>query len=140
MNVIERLEKEGLKTDVPIFRTGDTVRVHCKIREGEKDRIQMFEGVVLKRHRGGIRASFTVRKISYGVGVERVFPMHSPMIDKIEVVTRGTVRRSRLYYLRKRSGKSARIEERLWEEERDKSLTGESPDVQTAPTDKPPKD
>lgn len=115
MNIIERINRENLRKDIPEFRTGDTLRVHCKIKEGDKERIQIFEGVCICRKRGGINASFTVRKSSYGVGVERVFPLHSPQIDKIEVVTRGIVRRSRLYYLRKLSGKSARIEGRMGE-------------------------
>ncbi|MFH1652685.1 MAG: 50S ribosomal protein L19 [Pseudomonadota bacterium] len=114
MNLIDRIESECLKKDIPVFRTGDKVKVFCKVREGDKERIQAFEGVVLKQHRGGARASFTVRKISYGIGVERVFPLHSPRIDKIEVVSHGKVRRSRLYYLRERSGKSARIQEQIW--------------------------
>ena len=96
----------------PDFRSGDTVRVHVRIKEGDKERVQVFEGVVLQRRRGGASASFTVRKVSYGVGVERIFPLHSPTIAKIEVKARGRVRRSRLTYLRKLSGKAARIRER----------------------------
>jgi large subunit ribosomal protein L19 len=111
MNVIDTIEREQLRDDVPQFKAGDTVKVHVKVVEGEKERIQVFEGVVLRRTRGANRATFTVRKVSYGVGVERTFPLHSPRIDKIEVVTRGQVRRARLYYLRKLSGKAARIEE-----------------------------
>ncbi len=109
MNILEKIQRENLKK-ISDFRVGDTVRVHAKIKEGDKERIQVFEGVVLRRKGNGIEASFTVRKISYGVGVERVFPLHSPMIDKIEVASRGRVRRSRLYYLRNLSGKKARIE------------------------------
>ncbi|MBP1685360.1 MAG: rplS [Deltaproteobacteria bacterium] len=113
MNPIDKIESEQLKADVPQFKPGDTVRVHVKVIEGEKERIQVFEGVVLRKSRGANRASFTVRKTSYGVGVERTFPIHSPRIDKIEVSTRGVVRRAKLYYLRKLSGKAARIEEEV---------------------------
>ena len=113
MNLIDTIEGEQLKTDLPEFKPGDTLRVHVKVIEGEKERVQVFEGVVLRRSRGANRASFTVRKTSYGVGVERTFPLHSPRIDKIEVVTRGQVRRAKLYYLRKLSGKAARIEEEV---------------------------
>ena len=113
MNPIETIEREQLRTDVPGFKPGDTVRVHVKVIEGGKERIQVFEGVVLRKSRGANRASFTVRKTSYGVGVERTFPLHSPRVDKIEVVTRGQVRRAKLYYLRKLSGKAARIEEEV---------------------------
>ena len=112
MREIQELEKKALRTDHPDFRPGDTVRVHVRIKEGDKERIQVFEGAVLQRHRGGIHATFTVRKVSYGVGVERVFPLHSPMIAKIELKSRGRVRRSRLYYLRERTGKAARIRDR----------------------------
>lgn len=110
MNLIEKIRQEGLKQNLPEFRAGDTVRVHCKIKEGDKERIQIFEGITLARKGDGREASFTVRKISYGVGVERIFPLHSPLVDRIEVVTRGKVRRAKLYYLRKLSGKKARIE------------------------------
>jgi len=112
MNVIEQIEKEQMRTDLPSFRPGDTVKVHVRIREAEKERIQVFEGVIIKKKKGGSRGSFTARKISYGVSVERVFPLHSPIIDKIEVQQRGRVRRSRLYYLRGLKGKAARIKER----------------------------
>ncbi len=111
MNAIENLEKEHLRMDIPDFKPGDTVKVNFKIQEGDKERIQIFEGVVIRRRRGNTRGTFTVRKISYGIGVERIFPLHSPYIDKIEVVSRGRVRRSRLYYLRGRKGKAARIKE-----------------------------
>ncbi len=111
-NVIQSLERDLMRVDIPSFRVGDTVKVHVKIREGDKERIQVFEGVVIRRHRGGVGATFTVRKVSYGIGVERIFPIHSPQIDKIEVVRKGRVRRSRLYYLRERLGKAARIKER----------------------------
>lgn len=116
MNIVDKIAGELLKTNIPQFRSGDTVCVHAKIKEGDKERIQTFEGIVIKKHKGSKNATFTVRKTSYGVGVERVFPLHSPLIDRIEVVTRGKVRRSRLYYLRKRSGKSARVRERAYEE------------------------
>lgn len=109
-NVITKVVEAGqLRSDIPEFKVGDTVRVHAKIIEGDKERIQVFEGVVISRANDGNRATFTVRKISYGVGVERIFPLHSPRIDKIEVVTRGKVRRAKLYYLRELSGKAARI-------------------------------
>ena len=111
MNVIEMLEKEQMRGDMPAFKPGDTVRVYVRIVEGQKQRIQAFEGVVIRRRRGDCRSSFTVRKVSYGVGVERTFPLHSPVIDRIEVVVRGKVRRSRLYYLRGLRGKKARIKE-----------------------------
>ena len=111
MNVIDAIEAEQLRSDIPAFRPGDTVRVHVKVVEGEKERIQVFEGAVLRRSNGGVRETFTVRKVSYGVGVERTFPVHSPRIDKVEVMTRGRVRRAKLYYLRDLSGKAARIKE-----------------------------
>jgi large subunit ribosomal protein L19 len=109
MNPIEAIEREQLRDDIPDFKSGDSVRVHVKVVEGEKERIQVFAGVVIARKSGAIRSSFTVRKISYGIGVERTFPLHSPRIDKIEVVSRGRVRRAKLYYLRGLSGKAARI-------------------------------
>jgi large subunit ribosomal protein L19 len=106
---ISDIEAKYVKKDVPDFRSGDTVRVHTKIKEGDKERIQIFEGVVIRHRRGQARAMFTVRKVSYGVGVERMFPVHSPRIDRIEVVGHGQVRRSRLYYLRALQGKAARL-------------------------------
>ena len=112
MQVIKQLEKEMMRMDLPDFITGDTVKVHVKITEGEKQRIQIFQGVVISKRKGLADATFTVRKVSYGVGVERIFPTHSPVIDKIEVVTRGRVRRAKIYYLRKLRGKAARIRER----------------------------
>ncbi|MDX1503207.1 MAG: 50S ribosomal protein L19 [Thermoanaerobaculia bacterium] len=112
MNQLEQVESATLRSDIPEFRPGDTVRVHVRVREGEKERIQVFEGVVIARRGGGSRASFTVRKMSAGIGVERVFPLHTPVIDHIEVVRRGRVRRAKLYYLRNLRGKAARIEER----------------------------
>ena len=108
-NLVDTVDASQLKTDLPDFKVCDTVRVHAKIIEGDKERIQVFEGVVISRANGGNRATFTVRKISYGVGVERIFPLHSPRIDKITVVSRGRVRRAKLYYLRELSGKAARI-------------------------------
>ncbi|MCT2534502.1 50S ribosomal protein L19 [Aquibacillus koreensis] len=109
--LIEEVTKEQLRTDHPDFRPGDTVKVHVKVVEGNRERIQVFEGVVIKRQNGGISETFTVRKISYGVGVERTFPVHSPRLDKIEVSRRGKVRRAKLYYLRELRGKAARIKE-----------------------------
>lgn len=112
MNVIDAIESAQKRSDIPSFQPGDTLRVHVKVIEGEKERVQVFEGFVLRRSGASTRETFTVRKVSYGIGVERTFPVHSPRIDKIEVVTRGLVRRAKLYYLRQRSGKAARIEER----------------------------
>lgn len=111
MNPIDRIEAEQLRSDLPEFRPGDTVRVYVKIVEGDKERTQLFEGVVIRKTRGANRAVFTVRKVSYGIGVERTFPLHSPRIERLEVVTRGQVRRARLYYLRDLAGKAARIQE-----------------------------
>jgi large subunit ribosomal protein L19 len=107
--VLAKIESALLRQGIPDFRVGDTVRVHYRIVEGEKERIQVFQGVVLKRHRAGIRSTFTVRKVSFNVGVERIFLMHSPRVDKVEVVSRGVVRRSRLFYLRSLTGKAARV-------------------------------
>ena len=112
MNIIEALEKEQLRSDIPDFAPGDTVRVHAKIVEGSGERIQMFEGVVIARQGTGVRETFTVRRISYGVGVERMFPVHSPRIEKIDVLRKGVVRRAKLYYLRNLTGKAARIKEK----------------------------
>jgi large subunit ribosomal protein L19 len=112
MGKIEQLEKENIRLDLPRFSAGDTVKVHVKIKEGEKERIQAFQGVVISKRRGSSHATFTVRKVSYGIGVERIFPMHSPIIDKIEILTRGRVRRAKIYYLRKLRGKAARIREK----------------------------
>jgi len=111
VDVIAMLEREQMRGDIPDFRPGDTVRVHVRIIEGQKQRIQAFEGVVIRKKGGLSQASFTVRKISYGIGVEKTFPIHSPSIDRIDVVTRGRVRRARLYYLRGLQGKKARIKE-----------------------------
>ena len=112
MERIKQIEREMLRSDMPEFAPGDTIKVHVKIREGEKERVQAFQGVVISRHNGLANASFTVRKVSYGVGVERVFMLHSPLIEKIELITRGRVRRAKIYYLRKLRGKAARIKER----------------------------
>ena len=112
MEKIRQLEKEMMRLDLPEFIPGDTVKVYVKIKEGEKERIQAFQGVVISKRKGTTNASFTVRKVSYGVGVERIFPLHSPIIDRIEVITRGRVRRAKIYYLRKLRGKAARIKER----------------------------
>jgi large subunit ribosomal protein L19 len=111
MNVIDGIERQQLKEGQPAFRPGDTLRVHVRIVEGDKERIQVFEGVCIRRSGGGNRETFTVRKTSYGVGVERTFPLHSPRVDRIDVTVRGKVRRAKLYYLRDLSGKAARIEE-----------------------------
>jgi large subunit ribosomal protein L19 len=109
---LEQLSREQMRGDLPDFRPGDTVEVHVRIVEGEKERIQVFKGVVIRKRGGLIGASFTVRKVSYGVGVERIFPSHSPNIEKVVVLTRGLVNQSRIYYLRQRSGKAARIKEK----------------------------
>ena len=112
MNIIEAIEKEQLRSDIPEFRAGDTLKVYVKVVEGTRERVQLFEGVVIARSGGGVREMFTVRRISSGVGVERTFPMHSPRLEKIEVARRGIVRRAKLYYLRNLTGKAARIRER----------------------------
>jgi large subunit ribosomal protein L19 len=112
MEAVKQIEREMMRLDIPDFSPGDTVKVHVKIKEGEKERIQVFQGVVISKRKGLSNAGFTVRKVSYGVGVERTFLLHSPVIDKIEVVTRGKVRRSKIYYLRNLRGKAARLKER----------------------------
>lgn len=112
MEIVRALEKEQLRQDIPVFRPGDTVRVHVKVVEAGRERVQAYEGVVIDRKHGGARETFTVRRISYGVGVERTFPLHSPRLEKIEVMRRGIVRRAKLYYLRELTGKAARIKER----------------------------
>ena len=112
MNIIQILEQEQLRQDIPSFKAGDTVRVHVKVVEGNRERIQVFEGVVINRQGSGVRETFTVRRVSYNVGVERTFPVHSPRIEKIEVMRRGIVRRAKLYYLRNLTGKAARIKEK----------------------------
>jgi len=108
-NIIERIDREQMRYDMPDFRPGDSIRVHIRIIEGNKERVQVFEGVVIRRRRGNMGATFTVRKISHGVGVEKTFALHSPRLNKVEIVSRGKVRRSRLYYLRELRGKAARI-------------------------------
>lgn len=112
MNPTDLVEQDQLRDDIPSFNAGDTVKVHVKVIEGNRERVQVFEGVVIARRGSSIRETFTVRKLSFGVGVERCFPLHSPIIEKIEVVTRGDVRRAKLYYLRDRVGKSAKIKEK----------------------------
>ncbi len=112
MNETDLIEQSYLRTDLPAFRPGDTVRVHVRVVEGSRERVQVFQGVVIARSGGGIRETFTVRKVSFGVGVERTFPVHTPVVEKIEVVTRGDVRRAKLYYLRELRGKAAKIKEK----------------------------
>jgi large subunit ribosomal protein L19 len=112
MNTLDTLDAESLRTDVPDFRPGDTLKVHVRVVEGTRSRIQVFQGAVIRRQGGGVRETFTVRKVSFGVGVERTFPVHTPVIDKIEIVTRGDVRRAKLYYLRDLRGKKAKIKEK----------------------------
>jgi len=112
MHILDSLDAASLRDDVPAFRAGDTLKVHVKVVEGTRSRVQVFQGVVIRRSGGGVRESFTVRKVSFGVGVERTFPLHTPIIDKIEVVTRGDVRRAKLYYLRALRGKAAKIKEK----------------------------
>jgi len=111
MNLIQSVDNSQMRTDFPDFRSGDTVRVHVKIKEGDKYRIQVFEGVVVARKRAGMSSTFTVRKVSFGYGIERIFPLHSPILDRLEIVKSGKVRRARLYYLRGRRGKAARLKE-----------------------------
>jgi large subunit ribosomal protein L19 len=113
MHKLAELDKASLRTDIPPFRAGDTLKVHVRVVEGNRSRIQIFQGVVIRRQGGGVRETFTVRKVSFGVGVERTFPVHTPVIEKIEVVTRGDVRRAKLYYLRDLRGKKAKIKERI---------------------------
>lgn len=112
MNIIDNIEREQQRTDIPQFMPGDSVKLYVKVVEGGKERVQVYEGIVTRKSHGGLKETFTVRKISGGVGVERTFPIHSPMLEKIEVLRKGKVRRAKLYYLRERSGKSARIDER----------------------------
>ena len=112
MDIIRQIEAEQMKKDLPLLSPGDTVRVHYKVVEGSRERTQVFEGIVIKKQGGGLRETFTVRRVSYGVGVERTFPLHSPKIEKLEVIRRGDVRRAKLYYLRKLTGKAARIKEK----------------------------
>ncbi|MGY1739808.1 MULTISPECIES: 50S ribosomal protein L19 [unclassified Blastococcus] len=112
MNTLDALDADSLRDDIPEFRPGDTVKVHVRVVEGNRSRIQVFQGVVIRRQGGGIRETFTVRKVSFGVGVERTFPVHTPVVEKIEVLTRGDVRRAKLYYLRELRGKAAKIKEK----------------------------
>ena len=112
MNTLDFVDAASLKSDIPDFRPGDTVKVHVKVVEGNRSRIQVFQGVVIRRQGGGVRETFTVRKVSFGVGVERTFPVHTPVVEKIELVTRGDVRRAKLYYLRDLRGKKAKIKEK----------------------------
>jgi large subunit ribosomal protein L19 len=112
MNTLDALDADSLRADIPDFRPGDTVKVHVRVVEGNRSRIQVFQGVVIRRQGGGIRETFTVRKVSFGVGVERTFPVHTPVVEKIEVLTRGDVRRAKLYYLRELRGKAAKIKEK----------------------------
>ena len=112
MQTLDALDAGGLRSDIPEFRPGDTLKVHVKVVEGTRSRIQVFQGVVIRRQGAGVRETFTVRKVSFGVGVERTFPLHTPIIEKIEVVTRGDVRRAKLYYLRNLRGKAAKIKEK----------------------------
>ena len=112
MNIIDSIEKEGMRTDIPAFSVGDTVKVFVKVIEGTHERLQAFEGVAIARKNGGIRETFTVRRISFGIGVERTFPLHSPKIDHIEVVRKGVVRRAKLYYLKGKTDKNSRIKEK----------------------------
>ena len=134
MNSVDLIEREAHRKDLPPFRPGDTVRVHVKIREGDKERTQVFEGVVIRRRRGGASGSFTVRKVSYGVGVERIFPIDSPTVEKLEIKSRGHVRRSRLYFLRDLRGKKARLRSKL------RDLSGLVPEegVDERPAAEPP--
>lgn len=126
-NVIDQIEKESMRSDLPEFNIGDTVKVFVKVIEGTKERLQAYEGVVIARKNGGLRETFTVRRISFGIGVERIFPVHSPKIAKIEIVKSGVVRRAKLYYLRERSGKSAKLREKI---------TVKKPKAQTQEEDK----
>lgn len=112
MDIIRTLEREQMKSEVPEFNVGDTVRVYVKVVEGTRERLQAFEGTVIQKRHGGLRETFTVRRISYGVGVERVFPLHSPKVERIEVLRRGNVRRAKLYYLRDRVGRAAKVKEK----------------------------
>ena len=112
MNTLDELDAQSMRTDIPDFRAGDTLKVHARVVEGNRSRIQIFQGVVIRRQGGGLRETFTIRKVSFGVGVERTFPVHSPIVDHVEVVTRGDVRRAKLYYQRDRIGKAAKIKEK----------------------------
>jgi ribosomal protein L19, bacterial type len=132
MHSLQEFESSQLKTNIPQFKAGDTVRVYCKVKEGDKERIQLFEGVVIGRHNAGMRSSFTVRKVSYGIGVERIFPLHAPFIDRIELGSSGRVRRAKLYYLRDLAGKKARIFAQ------DTRGVQAAPEAEAAPSTEPP--
>jgi large subunit ribosomal protein L19 len=112
MHKLDDIDKASLRDDIPVFRAGDTIKVHVKVIEGSRSRVQVFQGVVIRRHGGGVGETYTVRKVSFGVGVERTFPLHTPIVEKIELVTRGDVRRAKLYYLRELRGKAAKIKEK----------------------------
>ena len=127
MNTLDALDAESLRDDIPDFRPGDSVKVHVRVVEGNRSRIQVFQGVVLRRQGGGIRETFTVRKISFGVGVERTFPVHTPVVEKIEILTRGDVRRAKLYYLRDLRGKAAKIKEKRQSTPASRSPAGRLP-------------
>ena len=129
-NIIDQIEKESMRTDIPDFRIGDTVKVFVKVVEGNKERLQAYEGVVIARKNGGLRETFTVRKISYGVGIERIFPVHSPRIEKVEVVRHGKVRRAKLYYLRNRVGKATRVKEDVLATNQAKEAAAEAKDAE----------
>ncbi len=133
MHSLQEFEKSQLRGDTPQFKVGDTLRVFCKVKEGDKERIQLFEGVVIARHNNGVSSTMTVRKVSYGIGVERIFPIHAPFIDRIEVASVGRVRRAKLYYLRERSGKKARI----FAQERGEAVVEGAPVQATPETPKP---
>lgn len=122
--VIASIEARQYRKDIPHFTPGDTIRVHSRIKEGEKERVQVFEGIVLRKRNAGLRSTFTVRKVSYGIGVERIFPLHSPRIDKIEVVSGGAVRRARIYYIRELQGKKARLREEAVRTAEEKPIQG----------------
>ncbi len=111
MNTLDALDAQSIRTDIPAFRAGDTLKVHARVVEGNRSRIQIFQGVVIRRQGGGLRETFTIRKVSFGVGVERTYPIHSPQLDRVEIVSRGDVRRAKLYYLRDLRGKKAKIKE-----------------------------
>ncbi|MDK2798391.1 MAG: large subunit ribosomal protein [Clostridiales bacterium] len=113
MDIIKALQAEQLRSDLPDLKIGDTVRVYVKVKEGNRERVQMFEGTIIRKKHGGLQETFTVRRVSYGVGVERTFPVHSPKIDRVEIVRKGKVRRAKLYYLRNRVGKAAKVKERI---------------------------
>jgi large subunit ribosomal protein L19 len=134
MNFIRQIEEQQLKRDIPEFSAGDTIKVYAKVKEKGKERIQVFEGVVIRKARSQNRATFTVRKISFGVGIERIFPLHSPNIEKIEVVRRGKVRRAKLYYLRRKTGRAAKIKEQIAQQPNDSSSVAVQTSQNVQPT------